>query len=367
MSSLSSPPPPPPPPSCHQIYLVFCSKEPDQNTNFSNWIARFDPCNNTWSYVTSIPGLVQNHALKDFAMTSAGDSIYIIGGRLCRKDRNVSRSLSGSDEFSEAEVQVRPDVLCYNISSDRWSVCAPLSLPRYNFACTVCDNKIYVAGGQYEVASARSTSSVEEYDPTVNEWTQLPDMRRLRYKCVGVTWQGKVHVVGGFVEGCDVDQPIAYVGRCSAEVYDEERGLWDLVPGMWQLDVPPNQIVAVEGRLFSSGDCLNAWKGHIEVYDGKLNLWNVVEGSQMKSLISVLGGEEKRRPMQRLYVTMAPIGPYLYFLAGYKVTGDVSSGTISMVHRFDTTAKENAWTSFDPLQEEGGRELCSHSCVVTHS
>ena len=39
---------------------------------------------------------------------------------------------------------------------------------------------------------------------------------------------------------------------------------------MWQLDIPPNQIVNVNGTLFSSGDCLNAWKGYIEAYDGNL-------------------------------------------------------------------------------------------------
>jgi hypothetical protein len=55
---------------------------------------------------------------------------------------------------------------------------------------------------------------------------------------------------------------------------------------MWQLDVPPNQIAALEGNLFSSGYCLNAWKGHIEAYDGKLNIWNVVNGSRLQTLFS---------------------------------------------------------------------------------
>ncbi|KAL7130068.1 hypothetical protein ABFS83_13G108900 [Erythranthe nasuta] len=354
MSSLSYPPPS----SRRQIYLAFSSKQPDRNTSSSNWLSRFDPDNNSWSFASSIPGLLENQVLKDFAMTSIGESIYIIGGRLCREDGNLV--------LSDAAVHVRREVLRYDAASDRWSVCASLNLPRYNFACTVCNNKIYIAGGQYEVASARSTSSVEMYDPTVGKWSQLPDLKRRRYKSVGVTWQGKVYVVGGFVEGCDdVDNPIAYVVRCSAEVYDEQGGVWDLVRGMWQLDVPPNQIVHVEGRLFSSGDCLNAWKGHIEVYDG--SLWNVVENSQLKSFVDFSGGGDIcRRPMQRLYITVAPIGHYLYFLSGYKLlNGDIlCGGAISMVHRFDTKAKEDAWTSFDPLTEEGEVELGSHCCVV---
>lgn len=344
--------------SNHHIYLVFCSNDSSSNPNFSNWIVRFDPSENGFTNVSSIPHLPHNHVLKDFAMVSIGDSIYMIGGRVCRKDTG----------HSDLEVEVRAMVLRYTINTDRWTVCAPLSRPRYNFACTVCSNKIYVAGGQYELASARSTSSVEVYDPTVDKWTQLPDMRRLRYKCVGVTWQGKVHVVGGFVEGCDdVDRQIGYVDRCSAEVYDGE-GQWDLMAGMWKLDVPPNQIVGVEGKLFSSGDCLSAWKGHIEVYDGNLNLWNVVEGSQLKNFITnaLESSEERdinRQPMQRLYVTMAAIGTYLYFLAGYKDT--TSLRTVSIVHRFDTAAKEDGWASFAPsLHGERERQLCSHCCVV---
>ncbi|KAG6419073.1 hypothetical protein SASPL_121282 [Salvia splendens] len=337
--------------SKHHIYLAFCSNDANPNPKFSNWIGRFDPSDNTFSYVTSIPQLAHNHMLKDFAIASINDSIYMIGGRICRKD----------NKNSTIEVEARATLMCYNIGTDQWSVCAPLSHPRFNFACTVLNNKIYIAGGQYELASAKCTSSVEMYDPTDDKWTQLPNMMRLRYKSVGVAWQGKVYIVGGFVQGCDGDCQLGYVDRCSAEVYDG-KGKWDLVPGMWKLDVPPNQIVAMEGRLFSSGDCLNTWKGHVELYDENINLWNVLEGSQLNHFMTnVL--ESDRQSMQRLYVTMAPINTYLYFLAGYRDT--TSSRTILTVHRFDTVAKEDGWMSFAPsLGEEGEQQLCAHCCVA---
>ncbi|CAI9783837.1 unnamed protein product [Fraxinus pennsylvanica] len=361
MGTLPSPPPSPPllPPSekgspRHGIYAVFCARKSD---DFTSWLSCFDTSNDTWSRVSSIPGLTKNHVLKDFAMTSIGDSIFIIGGRLCRKERNILCNDNGLDEFSEIDVQVVSKVLRFNIKSGQWSYCAPLNLPKYNFACTVCDDKIYVAGGQYELVSAQSTSSVEVYNPSLDEWTSLPNMNRLRYKSVGVTWQGKVHVIGGFVQDSNLDQHVTYVGRCSVEIYNTQSEKWDLVTGMWQLDVPPNQIVAVEGRLYSSGDCLNAWKGHIEAYDGVLNLWYIVEGSQIKGISGV--GE-------RLYITMAPIGSHLYFLAGYKVVGETTR-TISVVQSFDTSARENAWTSLEPMEEEGEKELCSHCCVVSFS
>lgn len=367
MGSLPFTPPSSPPPlpensaTGYRIYASFCSREAEPNLSVTNWLEYYDTCNNTWTCVSPIPGIIENHVLKGFAMTSIGDSIYIIGGRLCRKGR-VQSSFE-SDEILETDVELLSSVLCYNIHTEEWSKCEPLSVPRYDFACTVCDNKIYVAGGQSILASARGISSAELYDPLIDKWAPLPNMNRLRYKCVGVTWQGKVHVVGGFVQSC-------YIDRCSAEVYNVQSGKWDLVSGMWLLDVPPNQIVEVDGNLFSSGDCLNAWKGHIEFYDGKLNMWNVVEGSQLKRFPSPVSscyydGEENFQQIQRLYLTMAPIGSHLYFLAGYKMPGE-SSRTNSIVHSFDISAAttDYAWRSFEPMQEEGVRELCSHCCVV---
>ncbi|KAJ0976069.1 hypothetical protein J5N97_018034 [Dioscorea zingiberensis] len=78
------------------------------------------------------------------------------------------------------------------------------------------------------------------------------------------------------------------------------------MPGMWQLDVPPNQVVAVGERLFSSGDCLNAWKGHVEEYDGKLGIWNVVERSQSDEIDRLSAEMEER--VERVYLTMGAIG-----------------------------------------------------------
>ncbi|XP_028114596.1 kelch-like protein 8 [Camellia sinensis] len=434
MGSLPSPPPSTPPRSPetslshNRVYALFCFKEPGPNSNISNWLDCYNPVDNTWTHVTPIPGLIENHLLKDFAMISIGESIYIIGGRLCRKDRapattesdeffevnqevlssvlrydvntdqwskcaplNTPRgtnhagkcqesiyiiggrlcrkdrapATNESDEFFEVNQEVLSSVLRYDVNTDQWSKCAPLNTPRYDFACTVCNDKVYVAGGQTTLASARGVSSAEVYDPSLNEWTPLPNMNTLRYKCVGVTWQGKIHMIGGFVESGNFVG--GYVDRSSAEVYDEERGKWDLVPGMWQLDVPPNQIVAVNGTLLSSGDCLNAWKGHIEAYDGKLNIWYMVEGSQLQIPSSPTstsyGGEERWPKIQRRYLTMATIGTHLCLLAGYRNIEE-SSLSKSRVHVLDTSATGGTWRCLEPTEEEGEKELCSHCCVV---
>ncbi|WMV16078.1 hypothetical protein MTR67_009463 [Solanum verrucosum] len=343
--------------SRYSIFASFCSTIVTNDATTTNWIACYDPSNNTWNYVTSIPNLPENHVLKDFAMVSVLNSLYIIGGRLCKKEKTQNVQY-GIDEFFDRDIDVMSLVLRYDVNSNQWSKCAPLNVPRYNFAYVVEENKIYVAGGQSMLGSARGTSSTEVYDTLIDDgrWTLLTNMNRSRCKCVGVTWQGKIHVVGGFVQGGGFSQ---YVDRCSAELYDMSTGEWDLVAGMWQLDVPANQIVEVDGRLFSSGDCLNVWKGHVEVYDGKLNIWYMVEGSQN----NIFPFEENGQLIHRLYLTMAPIGTHLYFLAGYRTIDDPSK-TISTVYSFDTSATRGAWKSYEPIQEEGERELCSHCCVV---
>ncbi|KAF2283200.1 hypothetical protein GH714_043530 [Hevea brasiliensis] len=239
-------------------------RDASPNTNMSNWIECYSPSINAWRHVTRIPGLIENHTLKGFSMASIDDSIYIIGGRLSHK-------LPGHVQ-DEVDLEVQSSVLRYNVRDNKWHKCASLSTPRFDFACSVSDNKIYVAGGKCALTCPRGISSAEVYDPALDEWKALPNISTLRYKCVGVTWQGKIHVVGGFAErgNSNAEGPWHILERCSAEVYDSEHDRWNLMLGMWQLDVPPNQIVAMSGNLFSSGDCLNAWKGHIEAYDGNL-------------------------------------------------------------------------------------------------
>ncbi|XP_054777022.1 F-box/kelch-repeat protein SKIP30-like [Prosopis cineraria] len=339
----------------YHICVVFCPREPTSSGCVTNWIELFNPSINTWTDVGSIPGLMDDQVLKGFSMVFLRDSIYIIGGQVCHKERvHVSDDIA---DWVDVGVQVVPTVLRYDFQSSQWSSCAPLGVARYDFACTVCEDKIYVAGGKSMLASARGISSAEVYDPNTDTWTTLPNLRILRYKCVGVTWQGKVHVIGGFAEREDSDRTVpSLVERSSGEVYNTKEEKWDLKVGMWQLDVPPNQIVEVNETLLSSGDCLNAWKGQVEAFDGKL--WNEVDGSRKQSLSTLEAN-------QRLYLTMAPIRSELYFLAGYGTVGGQEAGrTTSVVHIFDTSATGDAWRSFEPMEVEGERELCGHCCVV---
>ncbi|XP_062151869.1 F-box/kelch-repeat protein At1g16250-like [Alnus glutinosa] len=312
-----------------RIYASFCSRHPSPTTNMSNWIECYNPSNNAWHHVSRVPGLIENHILKGFSMAVMGGSIFVIGGRLCHK-MEVGDNDNPND-IVEVDLEVLSSVLRYDIGDDAWFKCAPLGTPRFDFACTVCEDKIYVAGGQCALASAKGVSSAEVYDLGRDMWEALPNMSTLRYKCVGVTWQGKVHVVGGFAARGDSWDTME---RSSAELYDPDGSRWKVIV---------------------------AWKGHIEAYDEELNIWKVVEGS---TTISFPISTPTNR---RLYLTMAPIGTDLYFLAGYRMpapAGEISRMK-SVVHVFNTTSNgDKYWRSFKPIEEEEEKELCSHGCVA---
>ncbi|XP_073298546.1 F-box/kelch-repeat protein At1g26930-like [Primulina huaijiensis] len=292
-------------------------------------------------------------------MVSVGHHMYIIGGRLCRTNLMVLNS-----------------VRRYNTRTDSWDICRPLNSPRFNFACT----------GTLD--QAMGISSAKMYGTSLDKWRFLANMSTKRYKCVGATWQGNIHVLGGFAEkgdGSDNAPGPFKTTRSSAEVYDPQQdsdrqgrswnytgfcfvfwtghNSWEFLARMWDLDIPPYQIVAINEKLFSSGDCLMPWKGHIETYNEMENIWNAVQGSHYDSLSQNFTQDDQVGSMRRMYLTMAPIRNQLFFLTGYKVPGE-ELRLRNEVHVFDTASNWYGWRSFEPVMEEREKELCGHCCVL---
>ena len=97
----------------------------------SNWIECYDPSSNSWHRVGRILELLENHVRKGFSMASIGDSIYIIGGRLCHKAPGHD-----SDKIVEVDLEVLSSVKRYDVRNGLWSKYVPLGTPRFDFACT---------------------------------------------------------------------------------------------------------------------------------------------------------------------------------------------------------------------------------------
>jgi hypothetical protein len=125
----------------------------------SNSLECYEPGDNTWRRVGVYVIALGEYTLKGFAVIALGESVYVIGGRLCRRERG-RRAPTGV---------------------------APLLVPRFDFACAPCRG------------SARCPAA-EVYDAVKDQWSAIPDMSTLRYKCIGVAWLGSFHVAGGFTE-----------------------------------------------------------------------------------------------------------------------------------------------------------------------
>ncbi|KAJ7520040.1 hypothetical protein O6H91_20G064600 [Diphasiastrum complanatum] len=339
------------------IYCLFCSHE-GPSKHVTSLIEAYDPVHNLWLPVGRMPGLANSEMLKGYGSVGLNGKLYIVGGRICSK---------GSSSEVEKDLRISKDVYAYDCITGAWKQCTSMLIPRVDFACSVCDGNIIIAGGRDTINQEKGVATAEMYIPEKDGWISLEKMSAGRYKCVGLTVSNKIYVIGGFTSSDDDGQtsPRALAwNRCSVEIYDPAKGKWEFVKGMWQIDIPPYQVVNLEGQLYSCGDLMNSWKGSIDIYDGFSNMWKTVRGSRRR-LREDLACKEGLILLRR-YVTMAAIGRQLYFLAGYcQSTSYGSSICLDTVDIFDISGDESIekWKSLKPIPRPC-REICSPCCVV---
>ncbi|XP_002970115.2 F-box/kelch-repeat protein At5g26960 [Selaginella moellendorffii] len=97
---------------------------------------------------------------------------------------------------------------------------APMLLPRKKFACCVIGDRVYVAGGASRCRASRDIvmHEAEVYDPELDTWRRLPDMRHRRYGCIGAAVDGIFYVIGG------IRRPYAYLS--SMDCFDPRVNAW---------------------------------------------------------------------------------------------------------------------------------------------
>ncbi|KAK1327097.1 hypothetical protein QJS10_CPA01g02323 [Acorus calamus] len=212
-----------------RIYAAFYNKDPTNPSDFSStWIQSYNP-SDTWTGPrVPIPGLPHDQVLKDFSMVSLADHLYIIGGHLSPRRRPTPDSPDADLSVVVARV------LRYSVNINEWSECAPMGTPRFSLV----RGGLRPGDGFVGAAAEHGRGEVQ---------VRRGDVAR------EVPRGGWVHVRGALLYRAELGGGVRAVAR---------GGAWEVVPGMWQLDVPPNQIIRVgdDERLFSSGDCLNTWR-----------------------------------------------------------------------------------------------------------
>ena len=111
------------------------------------------------------------------------------------------------------------DCRSYDVPTDSWSACAPLSVPRVDLFAAALEGVVYAVGG-YTGEGYSPSGALEAYDGV--SWRRLADMPTPRGDLVAACLSGRLWVMGGW---SDVPAPL---GAFSAvvEAFSPASGGW---------------------------------------------------------------------------------------------------------------------------------------------
>lgn len=128
-----------------------------------------------------------------------------------------------------------------------WEDLRPMLIPRSEFAMGVLpDGRVIVAGG-CDGNNQPAMNSAECYDPRMQRWHSIPQMRGKRVACAGVVDCDGCFVVCGGEDDGDGQSPLATV-----EAYDPKKNVWSARPSM-RYPRADHAIVAVGRDLLVIG------------------------------------------------------------------------------------------------------------------
>ena len=109
----------------------------------------------------------------------------------------------------------------YDPDINQWKLGAPLNQPRKRLSVVSHDGKVYAIGGH---DGMKTLCSVELYDQNTKCWTTIPSMMQARMFAACVVLNGKVYAIGGQCKlGVLLD---------TAEVFDPTLNHWQFIASM---------------------------------------------------------------------------------------------------------------------------------------
>ncbi|MHC4594939.1 MAG: Kelch repeat-containing protein [Planctomycetota bacterium] len=201
-------------------------------------VEEYDPAMDTWTRKARMP--MANAAA---ASSVVNGRIYVIGGR---------PSVGGAPYSSVIE---------YDATTDTWTAKAGMPTARSWFSSSVVNGKIYAIGGA-RTYQGTPLSTVEEYDPATDTWTRKADMPTPR-ACVSTSAvNGKIYAIGG-----SPGYGQWYQGLSTVEEYDPATDTWtnkaDMPTGRTYLSTS-----VVHGRIYAIGRARA-----VEEYDPATDTW----------------------------------------------------------------------------------------------
>jgi hypothetical protein len=251
--------------------LASCSDEPTQPSSAADQlpsIPQLAVTSNTWITRADMPGIERSFLTATTVTNSTGQSIlYAIGGR----------STTGAP---------LDKVMAYNVSTDVWTVKAPLPIPLWDLnQAAVYGGKIYVSGGCAYTACVYEQPSRKlfMYNPATNTWTRKQDMPSLLQNSSGEFLYTGTSGISGVIAGKLYTLTKCYIGE--APVFDEcARSLffrYDAATNQWTVLPRPTATYTaggvIDGKFYVAGQKVDPYTGQAtmrtEVYDPATNQW----------------------------------------------------------------------------------------------
>ena len=191
-------------------------------------VEEYNPSTNTWTEKSPMP-VPKMH----FQTEVINGKIYIIGG------------LNPVDGVGPAVNTTSVEV--YDPVKNEWTQKSPMKTPRFSFQTEIVEGKIYAMGGINDQVNA--LSSVEEYDPSTDRWSSKKDMNLARSRFQTAVVNGKIIAIGGTKRAGDYSEGNFL---SSVEEYDPETNTWTEKTPL----LAPRcsfQSAIVDGRLYVLG------------------------------------------------------------------------------------------------------------------
>jgi N-acetylneuraminic acid mutarotase len=221
----------------------------------------------------------------EVAAATLNDRIYVVGGF---EQPGLGNMLNLAITSSLEE---------YDPSTDQWTSRAPMPVGLHHVGIGVAGGKLYVIGGYKQSVFSiwQPVATVYAYDPATDTWGERAPLPTPRGALSVTEHDGKLYAIGGYDRKAN---------SAAVEVYNPERNTWaERAP----LPTPRDHLAAatVSGKVYAIGGRLNGDYGQnlsvTEVYDPVTDRWSRaadlptarsgITASEFGGRIYVFGGE----------------------------------------------------------------------------
>ncbi len=212
-------------------------------------------------------------------------------------------------------------VEAYDPATDTWTTKSEMPTAREGLSTSAVNGKIYAIGGGSAYSSAYSSaktfSTVEEYDPATDTWTTKSEMPTARGFHSASIVDGRIYVTGG-----TSSVPNSGTAILAVEVYEPTTDTWTR-----KGDIPARKDVGstsvVDGKIYAFGGYSNGRSAH--EYDPVTDTWT----------------RKADMPIARYGLSTSVVGGKIYTIGGHP--GYSPYPGITIVDVYDPTT--DTWTT----------------------